>query len=285
MFFAAFINRRAAVAGLIFACVLLGADEAIAELQQLRPVKQKKDQQKESSVDSGRQVFESRCAGCHGLDGRGTERGPDIATQQNAQRQTDAALRHTIQHGIPASGMPGFSTLSNTLTQSLVAYLRLLQGKAQSPTKPENAQRGEILFFGKARCAECHMISGKGGFMASDLLEFGRTHTAAEIRRVIASPSETGKRGALTVVKARDGQEVSGLVRNEDNFSLQLQTLDGGFRLLAKSEIESVRRAGPLMPADYGATLTAAELDDLVAFLMRVSGPRREKAKTDDFEE
>ncbi|PYU06434.1 MAG: hypothetical protein DMG34_06055, partial [Acidobacteria bacterium] len=37
-------------------------------------------------------TFAGVCASCHGLDGRGGERGPDIVTQPDVARKTDAEL-------------------------------------------------------------------------------------------------------------------------------------------------------------------------------------------------
>jgi hypothetical protein len=69
--------------------------------------------------------------------------------------------------------------------------------------------------------------------------------------------------------KARDGKKYEGVTRNEDNFSMQLQSLDGTFHLLAKSEIERVGLSRqPLMPADYNSALDSYELDDLVSHLV-----------------
>src|SRR5580693_10510401 len=50
----------------------------------------------------GRQMFESACAGCHGLDGRGGERGPDIATRQQVVQLTDAGIMEILRGGRPA---------------------------------------------------------------------------------------------------------------------------------------------------------------------------------------
>ena len=92
-------------------------------------------------------------------------------------------------------------------------------------------------------------------------------------------------------MKTRDGKEYSGVVRNEDNFSLQLQGLDGDFQLFQKSELSSFsRQPGSLMPADYGSTLNRDELNDLISFLMfSARGVRMEAAAsakpTDDEEE
>jgi len=275
----------AAIAVLVLGCVLVGWGEQGKQSQ--RPRKpDPTTKQGERSLALGRQIFESRCASCHGLDGRGTERAPNIATDAKVQRRTDAALRRTLQNGIPAAGMPAFPAMDDDTGNSVVAYVRLLQGKRESARTLGNAQRGRSLFFGKARCAECHMVSGKGGFIASDLSAFARTHPAEAIRRAITSPEESGRSGVVMMVKTRDGEQFTGLVRNEDNFSLQLQTLDGGFHLFLKSDVESaVLKARALMPSDYATTMSAAEIDDLVGFLIRVGGPARVKAKEEDWEE
>src|SRR5260370_35496172 len=44
----------------------------------------------------GRQLFENRCAGWHGLDGRGGERAPGSATRGAYQRRTGAAQARVI---------------------------------------------------------------------------------------------------------------------------------------------------------------------------------------------
>ena len=269
---------------LVLGCVLVGWGDEGRQSQRPRKL-DPTTKQGERSLSLGREIFESRCASCHGLDGRGTERAPNIATDAKVQRRTDAALRRTLRNGIPAAGMPAFSTMDDA-GNSVVAYVRLLQGKRESARAPGNAQRGQGLFFGKARCAECHMVSGKGGFIASDLSAFARTHPAEEIRRAIISPEESSKGGAVMMVKTRDGAQFTGLVRNEDNFSLQLHTLDGGFHLFLKSDVESaVLTARALMPTDYATTMNAAEIDDLVGFLIKVGGPARVQAKEEDWEE
>jgi hypothetical protein len=67
-----------------------------------------------------------------------------------------------------------------------------------------------------------------------------------------------------------NGAELTGAVRNEDNFSIQLQTSDGTFHLLSKSEVRSLTYVGASgMPRDYGSTLTPAELNDVISFLLR----------------
>ena len=138
-----------------------------------------------------------------------------------------------------------------------------------------DAPNGKLLFFGKAKCADCHTVQGHGGFIGRDLSAYGATLSAREIRRYIVAPGESASGGKrMMTVKLHDSQQITGIIRNEDNFSLQLQLLDGTFRFLSKSEIAAVESSPePIMPTNYGSILTAAELDDLVKYLRTVAIP------------
>ncbi|MFZ0275342.1 MAG: c-type cytochrome [Candidatus Sulfotelmatobacter sp.] len=237
----------------------------------------------------GKQTFASTCANCHGLDGRGGERAPNIAENTKVQRLSDAQIAYIIENGVPGTGMPAFHSLEITDVKAVVAYLRTLQGKKQTVKLPSDPVRGETIFFGKARCSGCHMIAGKGGFIASDLSTYARTHDAEQIRGAITTPAPaTDRQARLVTATTRGCEKVVGRIRNEDNFSLQLQTLDGAFYFVTKSELESLEyNSQTLMPSDYGSTLTADELNDVVSYLMKVAnvnGSRTAK-KTDEWEE
>jgi cytochrome c oxidase cbb3-type subunit III len=218
----------------------------------------------------GQRIFASSCAGCHGLDGRGGERAPDIATNTKTQRRSDEELLRIVERGVPGTGMPAFSSLRANEARSVVRHLRFLQGTNSSAAElPGDSDRGHALFHGKARCAECHGVAGAGGFVAADLTTFGATRSVEEIRDAITKPSGGNRLGGQVTVTTRDGKKYSGVVRNEDNFSLQVQALDGAFHLFLKSEIESLSRdPASLMPSDYGSTLSPSELNDLISFLM-----------------
>ena len=100
-------------------------------------------------------------------------------------------------------------------------------------------RKGRKLFFKEGGCATCHMINGAGGFLGSDLSHYGAITTVAEMREQIMNHDQS-PRARTKVVSTRDGRKLSGFARNEDNFSLQLQTLDGNFHFLEKSTVVSV---------------------------------------------
>lgn len=235
----------------------------------------------------GKQSFAGACAGCHGLDGKGGERAPNIADRPSLQRLSDAQLFHIIQNGIPGTGMPAFHSLESTQIKTLVAYLRTLQGTKRAVHLPGDPERGKALFSGKGGCTQCHMIAGEGGFIASDLSEYARTHDLAEIRSTITNPASGNRPVKLVTVSLRRGDKFSGRVRDEDNFSLQLQTLDGKFLFLSKADIDKQDYdSQPLMPSDYGSKLSPNELNDLISYLMGVAGASPDAhSKKDDWDE
>jgi cytochrome c oxidase cbb3-type subunit III len=226
-----------------------------------------------SAATLGSQVFASNCAGCHGLDGRGSERAPGIATNPKGQPMTDAQISQIVAEGIPGTGMPAFHSLSESERQAVVKHLRTLQGRSKTSAVPEHPEQGKSIFFGKAHCADCHMISGQGGFLGSDLSSYASGKSAQQIRDAILNPAaDPDPRRKVAVVVTRDGTRLSGIIRNEDNFSLQLQTADGAFHFFQKSDLTNVAR-GPqtFMPSDYREKLSRKELDNLASYLMDVA--------------
>ena len=236
-----------------------------------------------SDAARGKEAFAATCAVCHGLDGNGGERAPSILDRPSGQRLPDSQVFRIIQNGIPGTGMPAFHSLESSQIKSLIAYLHALQGTNKALALPGDPGRGKTIFTGKAGCSRCHMIAGQGGFAASDLSAYGATHALEQIRTAIITPTPNSK---LVTVSLHGGQKHVGRISNEDNFSLQLQTLDGGFQFISRSDIESIEsNSQGLMPSDYASTLSTAELNDVISYLMSVaaSGTPENPKKSDDW--
>ncbi len=225
----------------------------------------------------GQLTFASTCAGCHGLDGRGSDKAPNIAGNTKVQHFTDAQLADIISNGVPGTGMPPFHSLSPAQVHGVVAYLRALQGKSKARALPGNPDQGKKFFFGKAECSTCHTISGEGGFLGPDLSTYGSSMSAEALLKSILNPARIAPSGYKpATVTARDGTRVEGVVRNEDNFSVQLQTKDGSFLFLQKSDVQTLEYSGKsLMPANYSDRLSQSELNDLISFLMTAGSPSK----------
>jgi mono/diheme cytochrome c family protein len=87
----------------------------------------------------GAKLFTQRCTTCHGDDGRGTTKGPDL-TQPDVQAQTDGALFWKISSGNSRQGMPTFSFLPEAQRWQLVLRIRSLAFLQQ---RVSEADRGE----------------------------------------------------------------------------------------------------------------------------------------------
>jgi cytochrome c oxidase cbb3-type subunit III len=225
------------------------------------------------SLEAGRRVYNGSCAGCHGLDGSGSDKAVNISGGAKVRQLSDSQLAAIISDGVPGTGMPAFRNLSETETRAVVGYVRSLQGKLKAHTLNGDPERGKRIFFGKGECASCHTISGQGGFLGPDLSSYGSNASAKGIRDEIVKPRRSpahGYRSAVLVTS--DGDRMEGLVRNEDNFSVQFQTKDGSFYFFEKSKLRSLElQENSFMPTNYGERLSAGELDDLSSYLITAS--------------
>jgi cytochrome c oxidase cbb3-type subunit 3 len=226
----------------------------------------------------GKRIFVTTCAACHGLDGEGGERGPDISHRPEIRRLADKALLQIIRKGVPETAMPAFGSLGAHRVQAVFRYLRSLQGQAASTMLAGDPQQGQALFFGKSGCSQCHMANGEGGFIAPDLSNYAGTLSVSDVRSAITDPNRNlDPRKRPVIVTTMDGQTHTGLARNEDNFSLQLQTTDGTLHLFTRTELKSIEyQPKSLMPDDYASRLSRQELDDLVSYLVSMA---RKKSK------
>src|SRR5262249_26108308 len=151
--------------------------------QQAKPGSQKSSASSDTS--RGQQIFSTNCIGCHGLDGKGSQRAPNIATNPQIQKLSMEEMMRIITDGVPGTGMPGFKQLGQPAVKAIVTYVRNLQGLGGSNKLPGDPGRGEKIFFGEAECGNCHMAHGRGGFMGPDLSTYGQTHSADVIKSAI----------------------------------------------------------------------------------------------------
>lgn len=236
-----------------------------------------------AAVTAGQRVYEQACQACHGGEARGSERGPVLSTGVFKHGGKDGEIFLNIRNGIASTQMPPFKRLSTEQVWQVVSYLRSLSETPAAATGPRaagNLALGEQLFFGKANCATCHEVHGRGLNLGPDLSNAGRL-SAEQLRQKIlapngnaAQPARGRRRGArVAVVKTKDGRQLRGVVRNEDTYTLLLTDTAGQLLRLDKAQLAELRyEPQSLMPADYGQRLSADDLQNLVAFLQDCNG-------------
>jgi putative heme-binding domain-containing protein len=236
----------------------------------------------------GESQFRANCAFCHGLGARGGGRGPDLTRAQKRHGNADADLFRTINEGVPGTAMPpnGATQQGVGMTESeiwqVVTYIRSVQVK--SPLQAlGDAAHGRVLFFGEAVCYTCHMVEGKGGRLGPDLTTTGSARSTDYLIDSVRNPSRRLAQGLSEAMKefsqeyetvnveTADGRKFTGVILNEDHFTVQMLDLREQLHLFEKDKLRSFEKSRKsLMPAYDKNMLSDKNLQDILAFLLSV---------------
>lgn len=228
--------------------------------------------QPKADAAAGKLIFQAHCALCHGLDGGGG-RGPDLRRPRLDHAADDEALRSLIENGIPPE-MPEGWYLNKEDIANTAAFVRSL-GNIPTEKLSGNAARGEAL-YNRSGCDRCHILAGRGLGFGPALSDIGAKRGAARLRDTLRNPAKTIPEGFLLVeVTTPAGETVRGIRLNEDTFTIQLQGTQGRIDSFRKSELRELKKLRDETPMpSYASTFSAAELEDLVAFLASQRGAK-----------
>jgi cytochrome c oxidase cbb3-type subunit III len=225
----------------------------------------------------GQRLFETQCARCHGVKGTGGT-GPSLNRARLRRAAGNGALIALIKEGVPGTAMPATWQMDDREIRQVASYVRSL-GRAEVTPLPGDPAKGKAL-YARGDCSRCHAVRGQGGVLGPDLTDVGDRRGAAHLRQVLLDPGSSklldgdGYLAFLNVrVATRDGRVVQGLRVNEDSFTIQLRDADNRLHSFEKHELAELRREpeASVMPA-YAKTLSASEIDDLVAYLSGLRG-------------
>lgn len=224
-----------------------------------------------AAISAGAKLFASGCAACHGSEGSGG-RGPRLAGGRAMWHSlNEEATFSLIKNGV-GSGMPG-SSLPEERIWELVAYVKNLRDPASESPLTGDAKKGSAVFWSKAGCGNCHSVAGEGGKLGPDLSNIGAVRSIPALREAILDPDADGFNGYRpTTVTLANGKQVRGVLRNFTNYSMQIQDKDGGLYLIDVREVKDWARGDSSpMPKDYRQRLTKDEVNDLIAYLGRLT--------------
>lgn len=233
-----------------------------------------------SAVAHGKDLFEENCSTCHGVDASG-EDGPDLHGVPNSLG--DAAVERIIHTGIRGSAMPAFFSLSAQDAADIVAFLRTFQPNISGPVVGDPVAGKAI--YQSSGCASCHMIDGHGGSVGPELSRIGDMRGPASLKERLIDPGAnlpqngtgffTSKWTEYLMFRAveKDGHVIDGMRVGENSFVIVLKDASGKFHSLWKPDLRSLQQlpGKSLMPSFKG-TLSPAQMNDLVAYLMTLKG-------------
>jgi cytochrome c oxidase cbb3-type subunit 3 len=276
------------LAALVFAvCTLtlnlFSASQAAAQESEPTPAPQTASRAPAAvDIPQGKNLFDTNCSTCHGVDARG-EDGPDL--RGVPAELGDAAVANIIRRGIPGTAMVGFYNITDAGAANIVAYLHTLATSVDSGTSSGDPQKGAALFK-LSGCSACHMVAGQGGSMGPELTRIGTARGPTGLKQRLLDPGANlpqlgggGMMGnswtAYAMYRAveKDGHVVEGIRMSEDSFTITLKDATGKFHGLRKPDLRSLEREpGKSIMPSFKDTLTAEQLDDLVAYLLTLKG-------------
>jgi cytochrome c oxidase cbb3-type subunit 3 len=225
-----------------------------------------------SDIAAGKRVFASQCAWCHGTDGAGGT-GPDLVRPTLRHAANDRSLVDIVHNGIPGTEMPSFTfALTHRTAWQTAAYVKSL-GNTVTRQLSGDPRRGAALYE-TAGCGTCHIIAGRGQGIGPELTAIGALRGPAHLRESVVDPGAGHPPGYLVVrAVTNGGKDIRGVRLNEDVFWIHIRDASGTVHVLQKSDLSLLQRElqATLMPS-YATRFSAAELDDLIAYLASLRG-------------
>ncbi len=217
------------------------------------------------AADTGKKIFESQCALCHGQNGGGG-RGPSLLRPKLDKAPDEAALRGVIENGIPPE-MPGAWQLHPREVAALAGYVKAL-GAQPVEAIPGDPARG-VQVYQRSGCPGCHIVDGQGEGLGPELSTIGSRRNAAYLRSTVLRPADGLPDNFHYVsIQLSKGSAIKGIRVNEDSFTIQIKDARGLFHSFEKSDIKELKPLPKETPMpSYEKTLSASDLDDLVAYL------------------
>jgi len=220
------------------------------------------------AIRGGAGLFRAQCATCHGADAKGISsiEAPDLTQIWSRRSLSAAVVFEIIRLGIPGSIMPPHS-LTDTENWMLVAYLQSVAEAGVIGLPAGDPATGRQAFV--ENCSTCHRAHGLGESLGPNLSNVTSQRSLESLIASVRDPDALVGRGyKLVHLRASEGEEITGLIKSEDAFSMQLQDDTGRLRSVNKADLQTIERLpGSLMPAFALNQLGDQRLFDIFNFL------------------
>jgi putative heme-binding domain-containing protein len=150
---------------------------------------------------------------------------------------------------------------------ALVAKYKAMLAPGQGPAA--DLARGRSV-FGRT-CLACHKLYDSGGDVGPDLTGSDRANPDYILENVLDPSAAVSRDYTLTTVATADGRLISGIIREQTDASLLVQTANERIRL-AREDVESIKPStSSMMPEGLLDPLSPQEIRDLFTYLASTS--------------
>ena len=151
---------------------------------------------------------------------------------------------------------------SKAKSSLLAKYKSLLASAADQPPDPG---RGRSVF--NRTCLACHRLYDAGGDVGPDLTGSDRANADYILENVLDPSAAVSRDYTVTNLAMSDGRLISGIVREQNDASLVIQTANERI-VVPREDIEAIKpSSASMMPEGQLETLTDQEIRDLFAYL------------------
>ncbi len=231
-----------------------------------------------AAVERGQATFTSACGFCHGSNGKGGEKGPDLLRSVLVLHDEGGNnIGPVILHGRPGKGMPSFPFSPQQITD-IVSFLH----NSIEATKDRDSYKilnivtgdraaGETYFNGDGHCESCHSVTG-------DLKGIGAKYDAVTLQGKMLRPDFEWTEGnppqkvaAISVkVTLPSGQTYTGTPTNVDDFTVSLREPGGEYRSFTRNgnspRVEIMNRLQAHL--DLLTQMSDSDIHNLTAYLV-----------------
>jgi mono/diheme cytochrome c family protein len=227
----------------------------------------------DQAADRGRKVWAAECITCHGTNGRGNDKVPNLVRSElilhdRYGTQLGPFLRkgHPLQSGAPSAGLSQvqIAELSHFIHQRVYDTLRGSPIFHPQQAITGDAKAGEAWFNGEGRCASCHSPSG-------DLARIASRYDSASLQSRFLFPRGGGRGGSggvtLTVTPP-EGPAVTGVPVVFDDFNVAIRDAAGEYHSWKRTPTLSVVKHDPFAAHDELLEKYADKnMHDMLAYL------------------
>ncbi|MBW3538933.1 MAG: c-type cytochrome [Planctomycetes bacterium] len=214
------------------------------------------------------------------------ERGDAVATLATRPGWAKALLEAIGTGDVPRSDLPAYQVeqMRRFDDASIAAKLNEVWGQIRSTPAEKKAlidewkerltpetlaaadlSAGRLLYT--ENCGKCHRLFGDGGTIGPDITGSNRAQLDYVLQNIIDPSAVVGRDYQMTVVATVDGRVMSGLVVEENDSAVVIQTVNDRVVVPVEDIDERSKSAASIMPEGQLKQMTPAQVRDLVAYL------------------